>query len=142
MKGAWAPTASTWGVENRTVALRVITGSAKAQRVEFRIGSADANPYLVAAATVGAGMLGIKEKLELGDPVVGNAYEIQDGLPAELQLPGSLKESAQDLSESEAARDVFGDAFVDHFVASRQWEVREYERHVNDWQLKRYFEII
>lgn len=142
VKGAWAPTASTWGIENRTVALRVITGSAKAQRVEFRIGSADANPYLVAAATVGAGILGIKEKLKLGDPVVGNAYAIQDDLPAELQLPGSLKESARDLFESKAARDVFGDAFVDHFVASRQWEVREYERHVNDWQLKRYFEII
>ena len=45
VKGAWAPTASTWGIENRTTALRVIKGSAKSQRVEFRIGAADANPY-------------------------------------------------------------------------------------------------
>lgn len=142
VKGAWAPTASTWGVDNRTVALRVIPGSPRAQRIEYRIGSADANPYLVAAANIGAGLLGIQEKLELGAPVVGNAYEIQDELDQSLQLPGSLKESTRDLDASAEARKLLGDAFVDHFVSSREWEVREYERHVNDWQLKRYFEII
>jgi glutamine synthetase len=142
VKGAWAPTASTWGVDNRTVALRVIPGSPKAQRVEYRIGSADANPYLVAAANIGAGLLGIKQKLELGEPVVGNAYEIQDELSQSLQLPGSLKESTRDLDASSEARELLGDEFVDHFVATRDWEVREYERHVNDWQMKRYFEIV
>jgi glutamine synthetase len=142
VKGAWAPTASTWGVDNRTVALRVIPGSPKAQRVEYRIGSADANPYLVAAANISAGLLGIQQKLELGEQVVGNAYEVQDGLDQSLQLPGSLKESTRDLNSSKEARELLGDEFVDHFVASREWEVREYERHVNDWQLKRYFEII
>ncbi|MDG1206398.1 MAG: glutamine synthetase, partial [Pseudomonadales bacterium] len=142
VKGAWAPTASTWGVENRTTALRVIPGSDKSQRVEFRIGSADANPYLVAAATLGAGLLGIEQELELGDPVVGNAYDIQDSLPVECQLPTNLRDAARLLDASEAGREIFGDAFVEHFVASREWEVREYERHVNDWQLKRYFEII
>ena len=142
VKGAWAPTASTWGVENRTTALRVIPGSDKSQRVEFRIGSADANPYLVAAATLGAGLLGIEQELELGDPVVGNAYDIQDSLPLEAQLPTNLRDATRLLEASDAGRKIFGDAFVEHFVASRDWEVREYERHVNDWQLKRYFEII
>ncbi|MFT7685802.1 MAG: glutamine synthetase, partial [Candidatus Azotimanducaceae bacterium] len=138
----WAPTAATWGIENRTTALRVIPGSDKSQRVEFRIGSADANPYLVAAATLGAGLLGIKEGLSLGDAVTGNAYDIQDQLASELQLPGNLKDATRDLNQSAAAREIFGEEFVNHFVASREWEVREYERHVNDWQLKRYFEII
>jgi glutamine synthetase len=142
VKGAWAPTASTWGVDNRTTALRVIPGSSKAQRVEFRIGSADANPYLTAAATIGAGLMGIRDQLELGSPVQGNAYAVQDSLPAEMQLPGSLKESAHDLEVSSAARELFGDEFVDHYVASRIWEVREYERHVNDWQMERYFDIV
>jgi len=142
VKGAWAPTASTWGVDNRTTALRVIPGSSKAQRVEFRIGSADANPYLTAAATIGAGLMGIRDQLELGSPVQGNAYAVQDSLASELQLPGSLKEAARDLEDSSAARELFGDEFVDHYVASRIWEVREYERHVNDWQMERYFEIV
>ncbi len=142
VKGAWAPTASTWGVENRTTALRVIPGSAKSQRVEFRVGSADANPYLVAAATLGAGLLGIRDKLELGAAVKGNAYDIQDDLPEALQLPGNLRDSACNLAASTEAREIFGDAFIDHYLSGRDWEVREYERFVNDWQLKRYFEII
>ncbi len=142
VKDAWAPTAATWGVENRTVALRVIPGSAKSQRVEFRVGSADANPYLVAAATLGAGLLGIRDRLDPGTPVTGNAYAIQDSLPESLQLPGNLRDSVRNLETSQEAREIFGDEFIDHFVASRDWEVREYERHVNDWQLGRYFEII
>ncbi len=142
VKGAWAPTAASWGIENRTTALRVIPGAEKSQRVEFRIGSADANPYLVAAATLGAGLLGIEEQLPLDSPVVGNAYEIQDQLPGEYQLPGNLRDAVRDLAESKEARKVFGEDFIDHYIASRDWEIREYERHVNDWQLKRYFEII
>lgn len=142
VKGAWAPTASTWGADNRTTALRVISGSEKSQRVEFRVGSADANPYLVAAATLGAGLLGIRDKLELGPPVVGNAYEVQDELEEDLQLPGNLRDSVRNLAASEEARGIFGNAFIDHFLSTRDWEVREYERYVNDWQLKRYFEII
>ena len=142
VKGFWAPTAATWGVDNRTTALRVIPGSEKSQRVEFRLGSADANPYLVAAATMGAGLLGIEEKLELGDAVIGNAYEIQDDLPESAQLPGNLRDATRDFVQSTAARDLFGDTFVDHYSASRDWEVREHERHVSDWQLKRYLEII
>ena len=142
VKGAWAPTASTWGIENRTTALRVIKGSAKSQRVEFRIGAADANPYLTAAATLGAGLLGIAAKLPLGDAIQGNAYEVQDSLPSAQQLPANLLDATRAFEASDAAIELFGKAFVEHFAASRKWEVREYERHLNDWQLKRYFEII
>ena len=142
VKGAWAPTAATWGIDNRTTALRVIAGTAKSQRVEFRLGAADGNPYLVAAANIGAGLLGIKEQLKPHLPVRGNAYAGQEELDTSLQFPGSLKEAARELDQSSQARALFGDAFIDHFVASREWEVREYERSVNDWQLQRYFEII
>ena len=142
VKGAWAPTAATWGVENRTCALRVIPGSENSQRVEFRVGSADANPYLTAAATLGSGLLGIEKELSLDDPVVGNAYDVQDQLAESLQLSGNLADASRLLAASDGARTIFGDQFVNHYVSSREWEVREYQRHVNDWQLKRYFEII
>ncbi len=141
-KGAWAPTSAAWGMDNRTTAVRVIPGNDSAQRLEFRIGAADGNPYLVAAAVIGAGLRGIEEKRSLADPVKGNAYEIQDRMPEELQLPTCLKDAARLFKHSAAARELFGDTFVDHFVCTREWEVREYERFVNDWQLKRYFEII
>lgn len=138
--GMWAPTTSSWGVENRTTALRVIPGSAKSQRVEYRIGPADANPYLALAAALGTGLRGIEEGLELGPAVVGNAYDAGDG--AAPRLPRSLEEAAERLSASSAARAIYGDAFIDHFVATRQWEVREFSKHVSDWELARYFEII
>ena len=138
--GAWAPTAATWGVENRTTALRVIPGSSKSQRAEYRISAADANPYLALAAAIASGLWGIEHKLELASASVGNAYE--EKVPAELQLPTTLWDAAQRFKASEAARASFGDAFVDHFAATREWEEREFRRHVTDWELKRYFEII
>jgi glutamine synthetase len=142
VKGAWAPTSSTWGVDNRTTALRAIPGNEKSQRIEFRVGAADGNPYLVSAAVLGAGLKGIEQKLPLSDPVVGNAYDVQDDLPEELQFPSNLKDAAQIFSESKEARELFGDDFVNHFVSTRKWEVREHEKQITDWQLDRYFEII
>ncbi|MGH7003717.1 MAG: glutamine synthetase family protein, partial [Alphaproteobacteria bacterium] len=75
--GFWAPTVATWGVDNRTTALRVIPGSEKSTRVEYRVAAADANPYLALAAAVAAGLWGIENKLKLGEPVKGNAYAKQ-----------------------------------------------------------------
>jgi glutamine synthetase len=138
--GYWAPTHATWGVENRTCALRVIPGSPKAQRVEFRIAAADGNPYLALAAALGAGLWGIEQGLTLGPAVAGNAYA-QEVAP-ELALPPTLWDAAQRLKASVAARDLFGDAFVEHFAATREWEEREFRKHVSDWELARYFEII
>ncbi|MEK6628927.1 MAG: glutamine synthetase [Bdellovibrionota bacterium] len=142
VKGFWAPTTVAWGVENRTTALRVIPGTEKSQRVEFRVGGADANPYLAAAAMLGAGMLGIRENLKLSPPVSGNAYAVQDQLSEEFQLASNLTDSVNNFEKSAAARELFGAEFVEHFVASRKWEVREYEKAVTDWQMQRYFEII
>lgn len=141
-KGAWAPNSATWGIDNRTTALRAIPGDEASQRLEFRIGAADGNPYLVTAAVIGAGLKGIEEKLVLDDPVRGNAYEIQEHLPEKFQLPKNLRDATRLFSQSREARELFGDDFVDHYVSSREWEVREYERTVTDWQLQRYFEII
>src|SRR5207253_5872506 len=100
--GFWAPTTATWGVENRTCALRVIPGAAKSQRVEYRIGAADGNPYLVVAAALGAGLWGIENKLEPTAPIEGNSYAVQH--PDKLGLPATLWEAAQRLKASKAAR--------------------------------------
>ena len=140
VKGAWAPTASTWGVDNRTAAFRFVPGDA-AQRIECRVGGADGNPYLVAAATLGAALAGIEERLDPGPPVAGNAYDVEDDLPAARRFPPTLRAAAERFGESALARRLWGDAFVDHFAATRLWETREAERHVNDWQLRRYFEL-
>ncbi len=138
--GYWAPLEATWGMENRTTALRLIPGSEKSQRVEVRIGSADANPYIALAAALGAGLMGVEEQIEPTPMVEGNAYT--QSFPAELRFPGTLWEAAHRLKSSQAARSLFGDAFVEHYAATREWEEREFRRHVTDWELERYFEII
>ncbi|QUM89767.1 glutamine synthetase [Moritella sp. 36] len=138
--GLWAPLDATWGVENRTTALRVIPGSAKSQRIEYRLGSADANPYLALAAALASGLMGIEQKLEPHAQVKGNAYE-QDH-PEALSLPRTLFDAARKLKRSEAAKELFGQAFVQHYAATREWEEREFRKQVTDWELERYFEII
>jgi glutamine synthetase len=138
--GFWAPTDATWGVENRTAALRVIPGAAKSQRVEFRLGSADANPYIALAAALASGLYGIEHRLEPGAMVSGNAYDQTH--PGNLALPADLRSAAAALRASAAAHELFGSAFVEHYAATREWECREYGRHISDWELSRYFEII
>lgn len=138
--GFWAPTAATWGYENRTCALRVIGGSANSQRVEYRIGAADINPYIALAAAIGSGLWGIEHQIEPDEAISGTAYEHPTS--PERALPSTLWEAAQRLKGSKAARALFGDAFVDHYAATREWEEREARKAVTDWQLARYFEII
>lgn len=138
--GFWAPTSASWGVENRTTALRVIPGSAKSQRIEYRIAAADINPYIALAAAIGSGLWGVQHSLEPTEAVQGNAYDWKT--PASLELPRALFDAAQRLKASKAARELFGNEFVEHYAATREWEEREYRKAITDWQLKRYFEII
>jgi glutamine synthetase len=138
--GFWAPTDATVGVENRTCALRIIPGSAKSQRVEYRVAAADANPYVILSAALASGLAGIEQRIEPEPLVEGNAYDHK--FPEALALPRTLWEAAQRLRQSRMAREWFGDAFVQHFAATREWEEREFRKHITDWELARYFEII
>jgi glutamine synthetase len=137
--GMWAPTHATWGIENRTTAIRAIPAGPKATRSEYRIGPADANPYLALAAALASGLWGIENQVELPPIVNGSAYDnAGDAEP----LPSSLAEATRRFAASKVARELFGDAFVDHFAATREWEDRQARKHVSDWDLARYFEII
>lgn len=141
VEGTWAPVRACWGHENRTAALRAIVGpSARSTRVEHRAAGADQNPYLALAAGLLTGLTGVERQLEPPPPVRGNAYELGDELAP--PLPRTLDEAAEALHASRVARDWLGDAFVDHFVATRRWEVRAFQQAVTDWELKRYLEAI
>ena len=139
VEGFWAPTSATWGVDNRTAAVRVILGSKKATRMELRVGGADINPYLAIAATLAAGMYGIENKLELKEEMItGNAYEAKDAV----KFPSSLEAATEKFANSKIAKELFGEVFVDHYANTRRWECKEFHKAVTDWELKRYFEII
>lgn len=138
--GFWAPTDATWGIENRTCALRVIPSKPSSQRVEYRVAAADINPYLAIAAALGSGLWGIEHRIEPDEPITGNAYERKHA--PERAFPRTLSEAADRLVASQAARNLFGDVFVDHYAMTRQWEEREFRKAITDWELARYFEII
>ena len=138
--GFWAPTSATWGIENRTCALRVIPGGEKSQRVEYRIAAADINPYIAMSAAIGSGLWGIENKIEPTAPVKANAYA--ETFPESMLFPSTLTEAAGRLRGSKAARELFGDEFVEHYAQSREWEEREFRKAITDWEMQRYFEII
>ncbi len=139
IEGAWAPTTVTWAVENRTTALRVINTSEKYTRLETRIPGADTNPYLVMAAALASGLYGIKNKLTLDTPqTIGSGY----ANPENLKLPNNLFDAASFMKDSAIAKELFGEAFVEHFTQTRIWEWKQFNKAVTNWELKRYFEII
>ena len=136
--GFWAPVKPTWGMDNRTASFRVIAGSSKATRLETRCPGADVNPYLAMAAVIAAGLDGVEKGLKLGEPISGT----NGGAEHIARAPRTLIETTRIFEKSAIARDWLGDAFVDHFAATRDWEWRQWLDGVTDWELKRYFEII
>jgi len=139
VEGAWAPTTLTWAVDNRTVALRVLSGGSKSCRLETRVIGSDANPYLAMAAALASGLYGIKKKLKLKQPAtIGNGYQdFSNGT-----LPGNLHEATKQMKASSVAKEILGEQFVEHFTQTREWEWRQHLKAVTDWEYKRYFEII
>lgn len=139
VEGAWAPTTVTWGIDNRTTALRALPGSATSTRLETRVVGSDANPYLAMAACLASGLYGIRKGLKLETPAIKGSGYADKGLGV---LPRNLWEATQAMKGNALAAELFGEAFADHFTRTREWEWRQFSREVTDWELKRYFEII
>ena len=137
MPGTWAPINATWGEDNRTTAIRAISGSAKGTRIELRLSAADMNPYLAMAASLAAGLEGIERQLEPPAPA-SNGYTAQNSIP----LPCDLGDAVARFRQSDVAHKWFGNEFIEHYAGTREWEIRQYRRHVTDWELARYFESI
>jgi len=139
VEGAWAPTTLTWGMDNRTVALRVLANSSKSCRLETRVIGSDVNPYLAMGGCLASGLYGIKNKLKLKQPAtIGNGYEdFSNGV-----LPSTLIEATRQMKASKIAKELFGETFVEHFTQTREWEWKQHLKSVTDWEYKRYFEII
>ncbi len=136
--GVWAPLNASWGFENRTCAIRAIPGSAKSTRLEYRQTAADINPYIAMAATLAAGLWGIEHRIEPPAPVEGDASARTDLV----QLPRTLREASALLERSPHVRGLLGEGFVSHYLLTRDWECRQYERAVTEWELARYFETV
>ncbi|WP_248799924.1 glutamine synthetase family protein [Pseudomonas sp. MWU13-2105] len=128
---SYAPLAATWGVDNRTVSLRIPGGPAFSRHIEHRLCGADANPYLAAAAILAGIHRGIRERLDPGAPVEGNGYA-QVGR----RLPTDWLTTLRALEESAWAREAFGREFLGVYLAVKRVEYRQFMGEVGeqDWR--------
>jgi len=137
--GSWAPTTVSWGKENRTTSIRYIENGNSGSRLEMRVPGSDSNPYLAMSASLASGLYGIQHKLSLNIPETkGSAYHTK-GITA---LPSDLVTATKKMKNSTIAKELFGEAFVNHFIRTREWEWREYSKTITNWEIKRYLEII
>lgn len=134
VEGSFAPTAVAWGFDNRSCALRVV-GSGHSMRVENRVPGADVNQYLAVSGLLASGLYGIEHELELEDALSGNAYTSDVD-----RVPTTLREAAELFDRSEAAREIFGDEVVDHYVHTARVEVQAFDAAITDWERIRGFE--
>jgi glutamine synthetase len=147
IEGTWAPLNTTWGMDNRTCSVRIINNGRRSIRIENRVPGADANFYLVFSGMLASGLYGIEHKLELPSRLDGNAYDATT--VARAIESGQIKALARNLTtatdlfeKSDLAKEYLGADFVEHYTATRRWEVKEYEKAVTNWDRRRYFELI
>eukprot|EP01031_Cornospumella_fuschlensis_P048897 gene48897-59872_t len=128
---SYAPLAKSWGVNNRTVSFRVPGGPAQSRHVEHRICSADANPYLAAAALLAGIHKGIREQIDPGEAITGNGYE-----QARETLATDWLTALRTLERSAWAKEALGEDFLDIFLAIKWEEFRQFVSEVGeqDWR--------
>ncbi len=134
---SWAPTGIVWGNDNRTCGYRVV-GHGQGMRVESRIPGADTNPYLALAATIAAGLYGIENKIDCGEPFKTNAYTD----PAIERVPWNLADSIRAFEQSKIGPAAWGDEVQYHLVNTARQEWVQFNKSVTDHELRRNFEMI
>ena len=118
-----------WGHDNRSVGLRIPRSEPKARRIENRIPGADVNPYLVIAASLACGYLGMKEKLQPDNAMDSSAYESPEN-----SLPKNFREALEGFSKNEAIKEVLGEEFVTLFSDIKKYEYDEFDQIITPWE--------
>jgi glutamine synthetase len=135
----WAPAYITYGDNNRTACVRIPFG-----RIELRLPDGAANPYLATAALAAAGLDGIDRRLDPGDPLNINLYELSVEEIRERNiglLPQTLSEALDAFEADEVVRGGIGVELSAEFLRLKRMEWVEYSRHVSAWETERYLEM-
>ncbi len=131
---SFSPVNNCWGYDNRTVGLRVIEGADKAVRVEKRDASADCNPYYLLACDIAAGLDGIEQEIDPGEPCLGNAYEVED---AEM-LPTDMGDALARAKASELMNRVLGEERMGILTQQGERELEFMANQVTQVEMDRY----
>ena len=133
----FAPSRISWGIEDRTAMVRVKATGDEATHIEMRAASAVSNPYLSAAATLAAGLIGIKKKRKLQAPVKGPAEE-DSSLPL---FPQSLEAALDALAADKDLQAMLGKDLVHVFTVLKRYELARFHAHVTDWERSEYMDV-
>jgi glutamine synthetase len=138
--GWFAPTNVSWGLENRSAAVRAIVHADRPElcRLECRRPGADANPYLALAAAVAAVTDGIIHEASPPAPIDGDAAA-RDDLPA---LPNSLDRALREFQADQRLRAALGNEFSEYYATSRNWELKAWQGTVSEWERDRYLKTV
>lgn len=141
------PVTISWGISNKTAAVRAVVGHPKYSRLEYRLPGADANLYLALAGVLAGVIVGVEQKIEPPEPVTDMAWCLPPGLGIE-RLPNTITKAAAALEADVNLREMLGDEFVDYWVASRRWEWMVFHTmggdpyaELSEWESARYFEL-
>jgi glutamine synthetase len=135
--GTWAPIQIAWGVENRTALVRGLPAGSNT-RIENRMGSSDANPYLLTAAMIAAGLDGIRRELDPGEPAQENLFE-NIRFP---RLPSSPAQGVDALLADDVLVTALGADFTQTFADVLRFDWQRFLSHVTDWEINEYREML
>jgi glutamine synthetase len=133
----FSPSNISWGIEDRSAFVRLKGNSPESLHLENRAPTGLSNPYLVGAALLGAGLLGVEEGLELEAPARGPAEEDESKEP----LPLTPEEALAALERDARIVDLLGEEFVRAYGVMRRHELQRFADHVTDWELGEYLEL-
>jgi glutamine synthetase len=133
----FSPTNVSWGLEDRSAFVRLKGGSRESRHIENRAPSGMSNPYLVCAALLASGLLGIIDEVELEAPAHPPAEEDE----TKPKLPTSVEQSLSLLEADDKIVDLLGSEFVKAYTVMRRYELQRFADHVTDWELQEYLEI-
>ncbi len=132
-----APTYASWGFDNRSAAVRVITASKPATRIEHRVAGADTNPYLVLAMILNAALSGMREKRQPGGAIAGDSHAINHE-----PLPTNWDYAVQRFARSSFAYATLGQRYRTLYAACKQQEISEFSLRVTDVEYDAYIRTV
>ncbi|MFD0140799.1 MULTISPECIES: glutamine synthetase family protein [unclassified Streptomyces] len=140
------PVTASWGISNKTTAVRAVCGHPAYSRLEYRVPGADANLYLALAGVLAGVIAGLERKIEPPEPVAEMAWCMP---PGEItRLPDTITKAAAALEADPILRGLLGSDFVDYWVGSRRWEWMQFHTtggdpfaELSEWESVRYFEL-
>lgn len=133
----FSPIHALWGYDNRTLCVRIPHQRNEGTHIEVRCGSADANPYLATAAILAAGLDGLKNNIDPGEPFSGNSYKATNIDPSKF-LPGTLSDALVEFERDTYFREILGHEFVQAYVAVKKMENERFRQYVTDWEFNEY----